>query len=74
MLLGLAISNITGKSMDTIYRESIFEPLGMTSSNSIVPTGEAELARSVIAGDPALNFRHQRRFHYPFRRSPLHDQ
>ncbi|KAL9131308.1 MAG: hypothetical protein Q9217_000743 [Psora testacea] len=53
MLLGLAISNITGKSMDFIYRESIFEPLGMTSSYSTVPTGEAELARSVIAGDPA---------------------
>lgn len=56
MLLGIAISNITGKSMATIYRESIFEPLGMTSSNSSPPTGEAELARSVIAGDFALSF------------------
>ncbi len=51
ILLGIAISKITGKSMATIYRESIFETLGMTSSNSSAPTGEAELARSVIAGD-----------------------
>lgn len=55
MLLGIAISNIIGKPMTTIFRESIFEPLGMTSSNSTYPTGEAELARSVIAGDP-VNF------------------
>lgn len=56
MLLGIAISNITGKSMATIYRESIFETLGMTSSNSTAPTGEAELARSVIAGSFVFNF------------------
>ena len=56
MLLGIAISNITGKSMATIYRESIFEPLGMTSSNSSAPTSEAELARSVIAGSFDLDF------------------
>lgn len=51
ILLGIAISYITGKSMATIYRESIFEPLGMTSSNSSVASNIAELARSVIAGD-----------------------
>ena len=56
ILLGISISNITGKSMATIYRESIFEPLGMASSNSSAPTGEAELARSVIAGDLASGF------------------
>lgn len=54
MLLGLAISNITGKSMATVYRESVFEPLGMTSSSSSPPTGDAELARSVIPGDLAI--------------------
>jgi CubicO group peptidase (beta-lactamase class C family) len=48
MMLGIAISNITGKSMQTIYRESIFEPLGLTSSHSAPPTGEAERARSVV--------------------------
>ncbi|MCJ1348949.1 hypothetical protein MMC31_007182 [Peltigera leucophlebia] len=56
ILLGIAISKITGKSMATIYRESIFEPLGMTSSNSSPPTGKAELARSVIADDFAWEF------------------
>lgn len=56
MLLGIAISNITGKSMATVYRESIFEPLGMTSSNSSPPTGKAELARSVIAGNFTKDF------------------
>lgn len=56
MLLGLAISNITGKSMHDIYRESIFKPLGMTSSYSTVPTSEAELARSVRSGELASQF------------------
>ena len=56
ILLGIVISTITGKSLATIYRESIFEPLGMTSSNSSAPTSEAELARSVIAGSFDLDF------------------
>ena len=56
ILLGMAISNITGKPIEAIYRESIFEPLGMRSSNITAPTDEAELARSVIAGDPTLGF------------------
>ena len=56
ILLGIVISNLADKSMSTIYREVIFEPLGMTSSSSTVPTGEAELARSVIAGDPVRGF------------------
>lgn len=50
ILLGRAVSNITGKNISTIYRESIFKPLGMASSNSSPPTGKAELARAVIAG------------------------
>lgn len=49
ILLGVAISNITGKPMEDLYRESILQPLGMTSSGSRPPTGEAELARSAIA-------------------------
>lgn len=56
IMLGLAISNITGKSMDTIYHESIFQPLGMTSSQSTPPTSEAEVAHSVVVGDPGLWF------------------
>ena len=56
ILLGITISNITSKSMATTYRESIFETLGVTSSNPNPPTGEASLARSFIAGDFALGF------------------
>ncbi|EXJ71588.1 uncharacterized protein A1O5_05396 [Cladophialophora psammophila CBS 110553] len=37
MLLGLAIANITGTSIHDVYRQSIFSPLGMTSSFSSVP-------------------------------------
>lgn len=48
-LLGLAISNITGKSMDEIYRDRIFVPLGMTGSNSTTPP-ESEWYRAVIPG------------------------
>lgn len=51
MLLGLAIANISNKPIEAVYHESIFEPLGMTSSNSTAPIGEAELARSILA-DP----------------------
>ena len=56
VLLGIAISKILGKTMEVIYRESIFEALEMASSKSTYPTSEAELARSVIAGDPILSF------------------
>ena len=49
MLLGLAISNITGKSLDIVYRESIFDPLKMGSSNS-KPPAPSNYSRSVIAG------------------------
>jgi CubicO group peptidase (beta-lactamase class C family) len=54
-LLGLAIANITGKSLDQVYRESIFNPLGMTSSSSSAPP-ESEWYRSVIPGEAAINF------------------
>ena len=56
VLLGLAISKITGKSMPALYRESIFEPLALSSSNSTTPTGDGEIARSVIPGEPSLGF------------------
>lgn len=54
-LLGLAIANITRKTMEQLYHEGIFEPLGMTSSNSTAPPS-SEWHRSVIAGDPAAGF------------------
>ncbi|KAF2094653.1 beta-lactamase/transpeptidase-like protein [Rhizodiscina lignyota] len=48
--LGLAISHLTGKNMTQLYQESIFGPLGMSSSNSSTPP-ESLWYRSVIPGD-----------------------
>ncbi|KFY61811.1 hypothetical protein V496_04869 [Pseudogymnoascus sp. VKM F-4515 (FW-2607)] len=47
LLLGVAIANITGKPLPDVYRESIFEPLGMKSSNATTPP-KSEWHRSVI--------------------------
>jgi CubicO group peptidase (beta-lactamase class C family) len=46
---------LTGKSLDEIYKQSIFDPLDMHSSYSAVP-GASEFSRSVIAGDVASGF------------------
>ncbi|KFX98372.1 hypothetical protein O988_04372 [Pseudogymnoascus sp. VKM F-3808] len=47
VLLGVAIANITGKPLTQVYRESIFEPLGMASSNASTPP-ESEWHRAAI--------------------------
>ncbi|KFY61291.1 hypothetical protein V497_03038 [Pseudogymnoascus sp. VKM F-4516 (FW-969)] len=47
MLLGVAIANITGKPLTQVYRESIFEPLGMVSSYASSPP-KSEWHRSAI--------------------------
>ncbi|KAI4209932.1 MAG: hypothetical protein LQ351_007158 [Letrouitia transgressa] len=51
VLLGLAISHITGVSIHELYRQSVFEPLGLDSSYSTTPTDESQIARSVIPGN-----------------------
>ncbi|KAJ5806218.1 uncharacterized protein N7503_003820 [Penicillium pulvis] len=56
MMLGLMISNITGRSMSDIYQKVIFDQLNLTSSFSSPPTSRADLARSVIAGPPESGF------------------
>lgn len=56
IMLGLMISNITGRSMSDIYQEAIFDPLNLTSSFSSPPTSRTDLARSVIAGPPESGF------------------
>ncbi len=50
MLLGLAIANITNKSIHDVYRESIFSPLNMTSSSSLLPPNST-WKNHVIPGD-----------------------
>ncbi|KFY37545.1 hypothetical protein V494_04710 [Pseudogymnoascus sp. VKM F-4513 (FW-928)] len=47
VLLGVAIAHITGKPLTEVYRESIFEPLGMTSSYASVPP-KSEWHRTAI--------------------------
>ncbi|KAJ5318097.1 hypothetical protein PENANT_c043G03653 [Penicillium antarcticum] len=47
-LLGLAISNLTGKTMDGWYGESIFDPLGMKSTFSS-PPDNSSLSHHVTA-------------------------
>ncbi|KAL8703400.1 MAG: hypothetical protein Q9201_003403 [Fulgogasparrea decipioides] len=51
MLLGLAIANITNKSIHDVYRESIFAPLNMTSSDSLPPPDNSTWKNHVIPGD-----------------------
>lgn len=50
ILLGIAIANATGRSIEELYRESIFGPLGMSSSSSL-PSNQSKLEHLVIPGD-----------------------
>ncbi|OCT54531.1 beta-lactamase family protein [Cladophialophora carrionii] len=53
MLLGAAISNITGKSIHDVYSQSIFDPLGMDSTDSNVPD-PSQYGRYVIPGNASV--------------------
>ncbi|BCS23010.1 serine hydrolase domain-containing protein [Aspergillus puulaauensis] len=48
-LLGIAIANLTGKSLDQVYQDSVFDPLKLKSTYSVIPP-RSELHRSVVAG------------------------
>ncbi|KAJ5741193.1 alkaline D-peptidase [Penicillium malachiteum] len=48
-LLGGALSNLTGKSMDELYQDALFTPLGLKSTFSNPPTKPELLNRTVIA-------------------------
>ena len=56
VMLGIMMSNITGRSIPEIYQKALFNPLNLTSTFSLPPTSHANLARSVIAGPPASSF------------------
>ena len=49
-LLGGALTNLTGKSMDDLYRESVFKPLRLQNTLSIPPSDPAVIDRTVIPG------------------------
>ncbi|OAA38671.1 Beta-lactamase/transpeptidase-like protein [Beauveria brongniartii RCEF 3172] len=51
MLLGLAISDLTSKSIADVYRSSVFTPLNMSSSST--KSQNATLPREVVVGAPA---------------------
>ncbi|KAL9577525.1 MAG: hypothetical protein Q9212_006306, partial [Teloschistes hypoglaucus] len=51
MLLGLAIANITNKSIHEVYRESILHPLNMTLTASLPPPDNSTLKQYVVPGD-----------------------
>ncbi|KAJ5462607.1 hypothetical protein N7475_007551 [Penicillium sp. IBT 31633x] len=55
IFLGLAISNITGKTMNEWYNDSIFEPLGLESTYSAPPSNSTR-PRSVLSEALALQF------------------
>ncbi|KAJ5612795.1 alkaline D-peptidase [Penicillium lagena] len=55
-LLGGALSNLTGMSMDKLYRKAIFEPLGLRNTLSNPPTDPAVIARTVIPKTLAAEF------------------
>ncbi|KAJ5715618.1 alkaline D-peptidase [Penicillium malachiteum] len=48
-LLGGAFSNITGKSMDDLYQDALFNPLGLKNTLSSPPIKPELLNRTVIA-------------------------
>ncbi|KAL3490045.1 beta-lactamase/transpeptidase-like protein [Aspergillus germanicus] len=54
-LLGIAIANLTGKSMEQVYQDAIFDPLEMASSYSVNPP-DSESSRFVVAGDSATSW------------------
>ncbi|KAJ5825895.1 alkaline D-peptidase [Penicillium riverlandense] len=55
-LLGGALSNLTGMSLDELYRKAIFEPLGLKSTLSNPPTEPAVIARTVVPKNLATDF------------------
>ncbi|KAL8807176.1 MAG: hypothetical protein Q9182_000858 [Xanthomendoza sp. 2 TL-2023] len=59
MMLGLAITNITGKSIHEVYRESIFSPLDMNSSVSLPSPDNTTRKNYVIPGDIKNGFLEQ---------------
>ncbi|KAI4199037.1 MAG: hypothetical protein LQ350_004859 [Teloschistes chrysophthalmus] len=51
MLLGLAIANITQKTIHEVYQESILHPLNMTLTASLPPPDNSTLKQYVVPGD-----------------------
>ena len=65
MLLGNLISNMTNQSMPALYHDTVFAPLGMTSSNFTAPSDPASIARAVLPLDPGSYFSAEPAFYTP---------
>jgi len=51
-VLGVLIARLTGQSLETVLRERIFEPLGMTDTSFFVPAGKRPRLATSYTGDP----------------------
>jgi CubicO group peptidase (beta-lactamase class C family) len=49
-LLGGALANLTGMSMDDLYKKALFEPLSLKNTLSKPPSEPKDIKRTVIAG------------------------
>ena len=56
MLLGSLMCNITNQTISALYHDTLFGPLGMTSSYVEAPTDAATLAHAVLPSDTAAGF------------------
>lgn len=61
MVLGMAISRITGLTYNQLYQDAIFQPLGMTSSLVNAPLNGSLFDRSVVIPPPLKD-----RWSFPF--------
>lgn len=49
MLIGMALSNITNKPLTDVYAETMFLPLGMSSTYTLGPTDNETLSHSIVS-------------------------
>lgn len=50
ILLGLVLTRLTGQSLEELYQDAIFKPLGMAQSTAVPPTDDGVFAGYVVAG------------------------
>lgn len=65
MLIGMAVSNITGKPLSEMYTDSVFTPLDMSSSHVLPPTDKESLSRSIVSKETLGQFATETGFTVP---------
>jgi CubicO group peptidase (beta-lactamase class C family) len=56
VLLGLVLTRLTGQSLEELYQDAIFKPLGMAQSTAVSPPDDGVFGGHVVAG-MAENFK-----------------